>query len=998
MRKVAAQVKQLLGFSPSEARLDSHRGDVETQDEKSLILEGALDAVVGVDENNLVIFWNRRAHQIFGWTKLEIVGRDMTDLIIPERFRQAHRSGIKRFIQSGIAVIQNRRVEISGLRKSGEEFSMELTVSSIKGPGGYRFYSFMRDVSEIKRDKAQSEEELRTLANSIPQLAWMANPDGDIFWYNERWYDYTGSRIEDMRKEGWKSVHDPDMLPEVVASYQRTLTAGVPGSMEFPLRGKDGIYRWFLTRWVPVKDSAGAIVRWFGTNTDITAIREAQKSLEQAVQQRTVELTEAYSFVESILENIPNMIFVKDAKDLRFVRFNRAGENLIGRPKADLLGKNDFDLFPAEEARHFQAKDREVLKNRITIDIAEEEISTATGETRILHTKKIPVLAESGEARYLVGISEDITERKKLETERLEMVRTKIEQNENARTSERLKFLSDATSTLVSSLELESILSDLTKICVPTLADWCSVQLVQPDGKLKQLAVNHEDPQKVKWAWELHRKYPPPESSPSGPPNVLRTGQSELATEVPTELIQRSAQSAEHLQIIESLGLCSYICVPIKIGGNTIGTLSLVTSAESGRRLTRADLQLAEDLCHRAAIAVDKARLYREAKLLNQVKDEFLATLSHELRTPINVIQGRTDLLLTDFDQISKAELLKSLTVIQRNTRLQTQIVSDLLDVSSIITGKITYVPQVISPVETLKNVSETIRATAESKGVSLKIDIAKAPESILADPTRLHQILWNLLNNAIKFTSAGGQVSITLSQQKDDCVFKVDDTGMGIDPQFLPYIFDRFRQADSTMSRSFGGLGLGLSIVKSLAEIHGGQVSVASGGKGHGASFTVSLPIKTEYSYNAARSDLNEFPQEPEPETAGSLAGLTILVVEDSADNRDLIAIFLERKGARLLMAESAMQARQLLETNNPDLILSDIGMPEENGLDFIRRHRSEHRERFIPAVALTAYVRPQEIEAAFSAGFQGHIAKPVTAASLVSGILNVLDKSKKH
>lgn len=252
------------------------------------LLDNALDAIVGVDEHNLVLFWNKNAENIFGWLKAEILGRDMTDLIVPERFRQGHRMGMKRFIETGIAKIQNQRTEIPGLRKNGEEFPMELTVSSVKGSSGYRFYSFMRDITEQKRAEIklrQSEDELRTLANSISQLAWMAHSDGSIFWYNDRWYQYTGTEAVDMEGWGWTAVHDPKVLPSVMERWKTSIATGTAFEMVFPLRSQSGEFRSFLTRVVPSKSASGEIVRWFGTNTDveenIRAQRQAQEDKER---------------------------------------------------------------------------------------------------------------------------------------------------------------------------------------------------------------------------------------------------------------------------------------------------------------------------------------------------------------------------------------------------------------------------------------------------------------------------------------------------------------------------------------------------------------------------------------------------------------------------------------------------------------------------------------------------------------------------------------------
>ena len=723
-------------------------------------------------------------------------------------------------------------------------------------------------------------------------------------------------------------------------------------------------------------------------------LKDLNSELEGRILERTKQLQETFHFADLILENIPNMIFVKDAKDLKFLRFNKAGEELLGLSREALLGKNDYDFFPADQARHFQEKDKEVLAGKVTLDIPEETIETAHSGKKLLHTKKIPILDQDGQPKYLVGISEDITEKKQLENDRIQLIEARIERQESIRAGERLSFLADASAEMASSLELETILKTLTRVAVPALGDWCTVQIVQANGKLQQLAVEHKDPLKVKWAWELQEKYPPPEDSNQGHYKVFNSGKSEMMAYIPQALLMASAQDEEHRKIIDSIGFYSYICAPIKVRQKIIGTFTVVTTDESKRRFDQADLKLVEELCARAGVAVDNSKLFLEAKNLNKVKDEFLATLSHELRTPINIIQGHADILKTDYAQLTEEELQASISAIQRNTRLQTQIVSDLLDVSSIITGKVSYVPQKISPKEIMGAVSTAIQSTANAKNIIIFIDLSKAPEVMMADPTRLHQILWNLVNNAVKFTPPGGKIEVSVEQNDFNCVFTVKDNGIGIGEEFLPFVFDRFRQADSSSSRTYGGLGLGLAIVKSLAEIHGGSVTVASEGLGKGSSFTVSLPIKTSYSRSqpvtSSQNVLEASPTDMHSETP--LKGVKILLVEDSPDNRELVRRFLVKSGATILSAESAVEARGILQTETPDIILSDIGMPEENGLEFIKRLRGQKKWSNVPAVALTAYVRPEEISEALSAGFHAHISKPINAKSLVSEIVNVL------
>lgn len=717
------------------------------------------------------------------------------------------------------------------------------------------------------------------------------------------------------------------------------------------------------------------------------------KELEAKVAERTRELSEAYAFLDSVIENIPNMIFVKDAQTLKFVRFNRAGEQLIGLTRDQLIGKGDFDFFPKDEAEAFVAADRAVIEKRAVVDIPEEPISSRTLGLRTLHTKKIPVYDKHGDPKYLMGISEDITEMKRYEAERLQMIQERIAKIENERVTERFRFLSRASALLGSSLDYEKTLRNLAYLAVPDFADWCSIQLLDLNGALTQIAVAHKDPDKVKWARQFHQEYPPDGSFEHGSMAVIKTGKPQLANELSTELIEAYAKDERHLQILRELGLYSYLCAPIRIRDRVIGCLTLVSTRDSRRTYSEQDVQLAEDLGERAGFAIENARLYKESRHLNRVKDEFLATLSHELRTPLNVIQGHAEILKKEGSTITPADLESSIDAIQRNAQMQLTIVSDLLDVSSIITGKISFKPTAIVPGEVIATTVGGLIPVAQAKGVKLIYDVSDSDTTIWSDPSRLQQIIFNLISNAIKFTPPDGTVEVLAGEIGDEWWLSVRDTGCGIDPEFLPFVFERFRQEDSSTARKHGGLGLGLSIVRNLVELHGGHVSVESRGHDRGSVFKVVLPR------SGRRTDTTPMPS-PKATPAKEIAdkvrfdGLKVLLVEDSADNRALIERVLRKYGAETIQADSARQAREYLKTGTPDVIVSDIGMPDENGLEFMRRLRGTLSADKVPAIALTAYVREEEKDAAYEAGFQAHVGKPVTAAELATAIATVLNK----
>lgn len=524
-----------------------------------------------------------------------------------------------------------------------------------------------RQTVSLGTELAESEARFKQLANSIPQLAWMARPDGWIFWYNNRWYDFTGTTPEEMEGWGWQNVHDPEMLPGIIERWQAALAKGVDWEDTFPLRRADGEFRWQLSRAKPLRDSQGNIVMWFGTNTDIT------------------------------------------------------------------------------EQRRF---------------------------------------------------------------------------------------------------------------------------------------------------------------------------------------------SEERQQLLES------------------------------ERAARSNAERASFL-----------------------KDEFLATLSHELRTPLSAILGWTQLL-----RASPGDVEEGLETIERNARAQTRIIEDLLEMSRIISGKIRLEVRPIEVAPLIDAAIESLRPTASAKEIAIEKYIAAGVPEIVGDAGRLQQVMWNLVSNAIKFSGRGGRVEIVARPVNSRVEVSAKDAGRGIAPDFLPYVFDRFRQEESAKTRTHGGLGLGLSIVKKLVELHGGAVEARSEGEGKGATFVISLPV----SLLANETDVFENGTVLPHDGVVNLEGVRVLAVDDERDSREFVRRLLQEYNAKVFTAASADEALQTLARERADILVSDIGMPGKDGLELIRELRArDGEEGKIPAVALTAFARTQDRTRAMLAGYQVHLAKPVEAQELVAAIANLVGRA---
>jgi len=585
----------------------------------------------------------------------------------------------------------------------------------------------------------------------------------------------------------------------------------------------------------------------------------------------------------------------------------------------------------------------------------------------------------------------DISSQKVAEEERVQLVREQLARTSAEGSERRAAFLAEVSAALAASLEYRSTLARVARMSVPFLADACIVDIAEEDGGVTRLEVALADPAKHGVAARLKANPPRPGSS-SPQARVLRTGQPIIAPEVKAADLEKFTQDEAHRQALEDFGPRSLMVAPIVARGRTLGALTFA-AAESDRRFGRSDLSLAEDVARRAGLAVENARLYKTsqearqaAEAANRAKDEFLATLSHELRTPLSPILGWVRLLRAgDLDAAASA---RGLEVIERNVRAQTQLIEDLLDVSRIITGKLRLEVRPIDLVSVVEAGIDAVRPAAEAKGIRILARLDALASPMVGDPDRLQQVVWNLVSNAVKFTPKDGEVDVELALVDNHARLRVRDTGKGIQASFLPHVFDRLRQADSTSTRAHGGLGIGLAIVRHLVELHGGTVGAESAGEGKGSTFTVELPISS-----------TPGTQRPAPEgqeaSAGAvrLDGVRVIVVDDEADTRDLLSFSLRNYGADVRALGSASEALAAIQEDKPDVLVSDIGLPGDDGYSLIRQVRALDEESGgrVPAAALTAYAKDEDRHRAIAAGFQAHVTKPVELAQLASVVASL-------
>jgi PAS domain S-box-containing protein len=700
---------------------------------------------------------------------------------------------------------------------------------------------------------------------------------------------------------------------------------------------------------------------------------------------------EARRWFSTTLRSIGDAVIATDQRG-RVTFLNPIAERLTGWQEEAALGQPldvVFRIISEDTRSPVESPVSKVLREGKVIGLANHTVLLPkTGPEVPIDDSGAPIRNEAGEIVGVVLVFRDVSRDKRLEA--------------------RNAFLAQVGEALASSLDYENTLATVASLAVPQLADWCAIDLLVPGTtSIKRVAVAHVDPAKVELAQLLGERYPTPEDAPRGVPHVIRSGKPELYTEIPQELVERSARDAEHLRIMRELDLRSAICVPLCTHGRNFGAMSFVYAA-SERRYNAEDLAFAEDIAARAAMAIENSLALKEtaaahqrerwlreqAERTNRLKDEFLATVSHELRTPLNAILGWTLTLRRDSIDVDTE---RALSVIERNARAQATLIDDVLDVSRIVSGKLTLRLVPTSVADAARAAVETVTPAAEAKGISIDCEIPTEPTMITADAARLQQVIWNLLSNSVKFTPKDGRVALRVFREDSEVCVTVQDSGEGIRPELLGAIFEPFHQADSSTTRRHGGLGLGLSIVKQLVAAHGGSVRAESEGPGQGSLFTVRLPVRAVAAPGAEPSQIGSASVSYDPVVGiaddARLDGLRVLVVDDEPDARMLVREILRSHGAQVDVAGSAVEARAMFKSTPPDVIVSDIGMPEEDGYSFIRKVRADGART--PAVALTAYASQQDAQRAFVAGFQKHVIKPVEPAKLVSVVANLGGRS---
>jgi len=720
----------------------------------------------------------------------------------------------------------------------------------------------------------------------------------------------------------------PDPVAQVMAT--RSIAALVNHTM---LITKTGGERPIDDSAAPIFDEQGRMLGVVLVFRDVTQRREA----EQAAQK-----------LAAIVEHSDDAVIGKSMSGT-ITSWNAAAEQLYGYTAAEAIGKPINIIVPSDHASELQDIMRR-LKAGERID-AWDTVRVKKDGTRVDVSLRIsPIKNRGGEVVGASKVARDISWRK--------------------RNEESLAFLAEASRVLAALTDRESALQQVAHLAVPYFADWCVVYCCEGEGQMLPVAYSHRSPAKTETLSEFLRMSPFKPDSPTATAAAFRFGEAQLMAHVPGDMLPKINTEASALHLMRELDPRSIISVPLRIRGETIGVMTFVAS-ESNRRYSPQDVRLAEDLAQRVSTAIDNSQLFHSVQEAVRQKDDFLAMLSHELRNPLAAIGYATALA-----QLSNAEGQADVfPVIERQVSHLKHLIDDLLDVARISRDKINLKLESVDLTEIAHHAADSVRPLMDEKQHQFTTEISADSLPVLVDVTRAEQIMVNLLTNSAKYTPSGGRVTLRVFAEGQQAVVRVEDNGIGLAPEIVPKVFDLFAQGDRTLDRSEGGLGIGLTIVRKLVEMHGGSVAASSAGAGLGAEFVVRLPLAAEASRpTGQRTQLSKIPNSKQ----------RLVVVDDNVDTARLSAMMLRTQGFEVETANDGEAALELIRSNRPDGVLLDIGLPRMSGYEVAHTLRGEGYAGKL--IAVSGYGQAEDRRKSQEAGFDHHLVKPVDHRHLIA------------
>lgn len=940
----------------------------EISERYRLLSQRARDVILFVRPDGQIIDANQVASETYGYEYEELVRMNLQDLRAPETHS---------VLEDQLAKANNGGIqfETDHLRKDGVKFPVEVSSVGADIAGERLLISIIRDITERRRNEEivrQSMKQLALVTDIAP--VYIANCDRDkrFKFINKAYADRFGLKPEECVGKPIVEIIGQAAF-EKLSGYIEIVLGGQPVEFELDIPYPKIGEHFMHCSYAPEFDEQGQVIGWVAAITDMSERRRMEEALR-----------ESESRFRTMTNSAPMLVWMSGTDKLS-AYFNQTWLDFTGRTMEQEIangwmeGIHEDDLERCLEvfSRTFEAHEGFEIEYRLR---------RFDGEYRWILDKGIPLFTHNGTFRGYIGSCIDVTERREAQDTLL-----KAERRASEEYLELLSRIVPVAQTLGTARDLTSVyraLHEFVRASMPCTAFF--VSFYDPARALRTAAYVCGEEGEVDISL-----LPPLTLTPDGGPN------SQAIFEKRSVVVNRYwdlMKTRPHVILNEDgIDPNSSLVVPMTVMNRIIGTLEV--QAYENDAFTNEHIIALEMVANLAAVAIENVRLLeveaeaREtAEAANRAKDEFLSVLSHELRTPLNSMLGWTRMLRTGILDAEKSA--RAIEVIERNTLLQNNLIEDLLDVSRIISGKMRIEKETVDLTKVFDDAVEILRPFAAQKNIEFE---AETPESSLVidgDATRFQQIVVNLVQNSVKFTGEGGRISASLSRAGDVARLVVTDNGIGISEELLPFIFDRFRQADSSTKRAYSGLGLGLTIVRNLVELHGGTIQAESAGPGQGATFTVEIPLTEEF---LEKTSAKTRSSQLSGKTA-ALAGARILLVDDDAESLVPLQIFLEKEQAEIHTATSAKEALEKLAAQDFHILITDIGMPLADGYDLIARVRQLQTEQnaFITAIALTAYASSDDRRRALAAGFQGHLAKPVDFDELLTVIKSFYDKMK--
>ena len=969
---------QLLGVVLVFRDVTERRQIEETRGRLAAIVNCSEDAIIGKSFDGIITSWNAGAERLYGYTAEEIVGRPFAVLIppdvpsdIPEVLEKIH---------SGAPLDQYDTIRMT---KDGRRIHVAARISAIRNDDGE-----LVGASVIARDVTQRDqaERLRNLRLAISQILAQAGSLEEALpqilktfcehmqWQVGNYWEVDEEAVQLNCRQTWGlPAADSDAFQQASLALKLRLNQGVPGRVwksgqpcwvsdvtqddNFPrgavarqtglrtafamplLIGQRvfGVLEFFASDIRPPDEDLLELVGSLGWQ--LGQFIERQKA-EQALRQSEAELSDFFEKATVGLHWV--------GPDGKILRVNEEELEMLGYSREEYLGRHIAEFHVNQE----------VIADILRRLAAGERLQNYPAQMRAKDGALLDVLIDSsvmwdnGRFVHTRCFTRDVTARK--------------------RNEDLLQFLADASAALAGLIDYHSTLQKVAHLAVPCFADCCIIDMLNEQGQLQRIAVEHLPGGDTQRLYDLAKQQAEQTNATMGPWHICRTGATELMPEIVDELLADPADRALS-ELLRVVGAKSYLGVPLHLRGQPNGVMQFFSST-SGRRYSVAEVKVAQDLASRVSIALENSRLYAEQREQSHRKDEFLAMLAHELRNPLAPLRNGLEVLrLVGHDPPAQQEAQQ---IMQRQLDQMVRLVDDLLDISRITRGKLELRKEQVELAPIIQMAVETSRPLIEAAQHKLIVKLPDEPISLSADVTRLAQVFANLLNNSAKYTPPGGRIELVVVRRNQEAEITVRDNGIGISAKMLPSIFEMFTQVDRSLERSQGGLGIGLTLVRQLVEMHGGHVEAHSGGEGQGSEFVVRLPILT-------KADLPADPlQLPAPSSTAEVR--RILVVDDNRDSAITLGLMLKLMGNEVQTAYDGAAALQIADQFRPEMIVLDIGLPKMSGYEVARQLRQQAWGNDLVLVALTGWGQEEDRRRSQQAGFDYHFVKPVDIEDL--------------